>query len=148
MKVCVVGAGAVGGLVAGGLGHRLGPQDLTLSVLARGETLAALQRDGLRVEQAGGPVVVQPIFASDQPEALGVQDLVVVAVKGPALGAVAPAVRALSGMTPLMLASIYGRVGIVRLLLERGANRHLPSHAGRTALDYAASHPLVLAALA
>ena len=108
MKVCVVGAGAVGGLVAGWLGHRLGPQDLTLSVLARGETLAALQRDGLRVEQAGGPVVVQPILASDQPEVLGVQDLVVVAVKGPALGAVAPAVRALSGAHTTVLVAMNG----------------------------------------
>ena len=108
MKVCVVGAGAVGGLVAGWLGHRLGPQDLTLSVLARGETLAALQRNGLRVEQAGGPVVVQPIFASDQPEVLGVQDLVVVAVKGPALGAVAPAVRALSGAHTTVLVAMNG----------------------------------------
>jgi len=108
MKVCVVGAGAVGGLVAGWLGHRLGPQDLTLSVLARGETLAALQRNGLRVEQAGGPVVVQPILASDQPEALGLQDLVVVAVKGPALGAVAPAVRALSGAHTTVLVAMNG----------------------------------------
>ena len=108
MKVCVVGAGAVGGLVAGWLGHRLGPQDLTLSVLARGETLAALQRDGLHVEQAGGPVVVQPILASDQPEVLGVQDLVVVAVKGPALGAVAPAVRALSGAHTTVLVAMNG----------------------------------------
>ena len=73
MKVCVVGAGAVGGLVAGWLGHRVGAADLQLSVLARGATLAALQRDGLRVEQAGGPIVVQPLRVSDQPEALGVQ---------------------------------------------------------------------------
>ena len=92
MKVCVVGAGAVGGLVAGELGSRLGPPDLQLSVLARGATLAALQRDGLKVERAGGaPLVVHPIQASDQPQALGVQDLVVLTVKGPALAAVAPA---------------------------------------------------------
>jgi 2-dehydropantoate 2-reductase len=108
MKVCVVGAGAVGGLVAGWLGHRLGPQDLTLSVLARGETLSALQRNGLRVEQAGGPVVVQPIHATDQPQILGVQDLVVVAVKGPALGAVAPAIQALSGAHTTVLVAMNG----------------------------------------
>ncbi|MEI8268182.1 MAG: 2-dehydropantoate 2-reductase [Betaproteobacteria bacterium] len=109
MKVCVVGAGAVGGLVAGWLGHRLGPQDLTLSVLARGETLSALQRTGLRVEQAGGaPVVVQPIRTSDRPEALGVQDLVVLAVKGPALAAVAPAVQALSDAHTTVLVAMNG----------------------------------------
>lgn len=108
MKVCVVGAGAVGGLVAGWLGSRLGDQELRLSVLARGATLAALQRDGLRIEQAGGAVVVQPIRASDQPEVLGVQDLVVVSVKGPALGAVAPAVQALSDDRTTVLVAMNG----------------------------------------
>jgi 2-dehydropantoate 2-reductase len=108
MKVCVVGAGAVGGLVAGWLGSRLGQEDLALSVLARGATLAALQRDGLRIEQAGGAVVVQPIRASDQPEVLGVQDLVVVSVKGPALGAVAPAVQALSDDRTTVLVAMNG----------------------------------------
>jgi ankyrin repeat protein len=63
-------------------------------------------------------------------------------------GANADAVRALCGRTPLMFASKHGYFAIVRLLLERGASRHLLCHAGRTALDYAASHPLVLAALA
>ena len=108
MKVCVVGAGAVGGLVAGWLGSRLGQEDLALSVLARGATLAALQRDGLRIEQAGGAVVVQPIRASDQPEVLGVQDLVVVSVKVPALGAVAPAVQALSDDRTTVLVAMNG----------------------------------------
>jgi len=108
MKVCVVGAGAVGGLVAGWLVHRVGAAGAQLSVLARGATLAALQRDGLRIEQAGGPVVVQPILASDRPDALGVQDLVVLAVKGPALAAVAPAVQALSGPDTTVLVAMNG----------------------------------------
>lgn len=108
MKVCVVGAGAVGGLVAGWLGSRLGDRDLKLSVLARGDTLAALRRDGLRVEQAGGPVVVPFVQASDQPAHLGVQDLVVLAVKGPALAAVAPAVQALSDDRTTVLVAMNG----------------------------------------
>ena len=109
MKVCVVGAGAVGGLVAGWLGSRLGQKDLQLSVLARGATLAALQRNGLKVEQTGGAaVVVQPLQASDQPEALGVQDLVVLAVKGPALAAVAPAVQALTDERSTVLVAMNG----------------------------------------
>jgi len=94
--------------VAGWLGSRLGQEDLALSVLARGATLAVLQRDGLRIEQAGGAVVVQPIRASDQPEVLGVQDLVVVSVKGPALGAVAPAVQALSDDRTTVLVAMNG----------------------------------------
>ena len=105
MKVCVVGAGAVGGLVAGWLGSRIGADALDLCVLARGATLAALRRDGLRVDQAGDPVALRPVRASDHPEALGVQDLVVLAIKGPALAAVAPAVRALcAGHTTVLVA--------------------------------------------
>ena len=46
-----------------------------------------------------------------------------------------------------MLASKHGHVAIVRLLLESGALTHLVNHAGRTARDLAASHPLVLAEL-
>ena len=63
-------------------------------------------------------------------------------------GAPVNASRPLCGNTPLMLASRKGHVATVRLLLERGALKRLTNHAGRTATDLAASHPLVLAALA
>jgi ankyrin repeat protein len=46
-----------------------------------------------------------------------------------------------------MLAAMKGHVAIVRLLLERGALTHLVNHAGRTARNLAAKHPLVLAEL-
>jgi ankyrin repeat protein len=46
-----------------------------------------------------------------------------------------------------MFASIEGHAAAVRLLLERGALKHLVTHAGLTARDFAASLPLVLAEL-
>ena len=110
MKVCIVGLGAIGGLIAGWLGTRLpAPQAATLqlSALARGETLAAVQRHGLRLDTAEGSVAV-PLRASDDAAALGPQDLVVVAVKGPALAAVAPAVAALCGPRTAVLAAMNG----------------------------------------
>ena len=110
MKVCIVGLGAIGGLIAGWLGTRLpAPQAATLqlSALARGETLAAVQRHGLRLDTAEGSVAV-PLRASDDAAALGPQDLVVVAVKGPALAAVAPAVAALCGPLTAVLAAMNG----------------------------------------
>jgi 2-dehydropantoate 2-reductase len=110
MKVCVVGLGAVGGLFAGWLGTRLPAATaatLQLSALARGETLAAVQRDGLRLHSAQGTVSV-PLQASDDAAALGRQDLVIVAVKGPALAAVAPAVAALCGPRTQVLAAMNG----------------------------------------
>lgn len=47
MKVCIAGAGAMGGLFAGWIGSPLPAGEVELNALARGETLAALKRDGL-----------------------------------------------------------------------------------------------------
>ena len=107
MKVCIVGAGAIGGWFAGHLGHKLGDA-VQLSALARGATLAALRQHGLRMDAADGERIVVPIRASDRPEELGPQDLVVLAVKGPALAAVAPAVKALLGPETRVLVAMNG----------------------------------------
>ena len=50
MRICVVGAGAIGGVIASGLAAVAGVET---SVLARGATLAAIRDRGLRVESAG-----------------------------------------------------------------------------------------------
>ena len=110
MKVCVVGLGAIGGLFAGWLGTRLpsaAAATLQLSALARGETLAAVRRHGLQLEAAQGVACV-PLQASDDAATLGPQDLVIVAVKGPALAAVAPAVASLLGPRTQVLAAMNG----------------------------------------
>ncbi|HEX2009600.1 MAG TPA: 2-dehydropantoate 2-reductase [Roseateles sp.] len=107
MRICIVGAGAIGGWFAAHLGHQLG-SEVALSALARGATLAALREHGLRMESSDGERIVVPIRASDRPEALGPQDLVVLAVKGPALAAVAPAVQALLGPETRVLVAMNG----------------------------------------
>ncbi len=56
--------------------------------------------------------------------------------------------RTACGKTPLMFAAGKGHLDIVRLLLQRGADRQLVSHRGKTARAYAKTHPLVQAALA
>jgi 2-dehydropantoate 2-reductase len=106
-KICIVGAGAIGGLFAGWFGSRIPNGELTLSALARGDTLAALQRDGLKLLSANESVTV-PMRASADPAELGAQDIVIVAVKGPALAAVAPAVRALLHADTLVLVAMNG----------------------------------------
>ncbi len=55
MKVCIYGAGAIGGF----LGTRLGAAGHTLSAVARGATLAALRQHGLRLVQ-GGQTIAAP----------------------------------------------------------------------------------------
>lgn len=107
MKICIVGLGAIGGLFAARLGQRLPPGEVALSALARGATLAAVRQHGLRVHGPAGTTAV-PLHASHEPATLGPQDLVILAVKGPALPAVAPAVAALCGPHTRVLAAMNG----------------------------------------
>ena len=85
MKACIYGAGAIGGW----LGVALAQAGNPVSLVARGATLAALQADGLRLRRPEGTVAQVAVTAAADPAALGVQDLVVVAVKAPALRDVA-----------------------------------------------------------
>lgn len=107
LKVAIVGVGAIGGLFAGWLGTRLAPGRVQLAALARGATLQALREHGLRLDAADASHRV-PLLASDDPAALGVQDLVIVAVKGPALAGVAPAVQALLAPHTRVLVAMNG----------------------------------------
>ena len=108
MRICIVGAGAIGGWFGAYLGHGLGGDALRLSALARGATLTALREHGLRLDTPEGQRIAVPVTADDRAAALGPQDLVVVAVKGPALAAVAPAVRALLGPETRVLVAMNG----------------------------------------
>jgi 2-dehydropantoate 2-reductase len=91
MRVCVYGAGAIGGHLA----VRLARGGAEVSVLARGAHLAAIQRDGLTVLTSQGGLNAR-LRASDDPHALGPQDAVLVTVKAPALPAIA------AGIGPLL----------------------------------------------
>jgi 2-dehydropantoate 2-reductase len=107
MKVCIVGAGAIGGFI----GARLAKAgQCEVSAIARGATLEALRRHGWRLEQ-GGELIQAPARASDLPGTLGTlgaQDLVVVAVKGTAMSAIAPVVAELIGPQTLVLQAMNG----------------------------------------
>ena len=107
MKVCIVGLGAIGGLMAAWMGTRLPAGRVHLSALARGATLAAVQADGLVLEGEPGAQHVR-LHASDDAAALGPQDLVILAVKGPALAAVLPALQRLMGPTTTLLTAMNG----------------------------------------
>ncbi len=104
IKVCIVGVGAIGGFI----GTRLALGGACqVSAVARGATLAALQAHGLRLQQ-GGVLLQAPVLARDDPAALGVQDLVVIAVKAPALPAVAARIKPLLGPHTLVLPAMNG----------------------------------------
>ena len=103
MKVCAYGAGAIGGFI----GTRLGAAGHTLSAVARGATLAALRQHGLRLVQAG-ETIVAPVHAEEDPARLGPQELVIIAVKGPALAAVAARIAPLLGVDTMVLVAMNG----------------------------------------
>jgi 2-dehydropantoate 2-reductase len=104
MKVCIVGAGAIGGFI----GTRLAAAGRAeVSAIARGATLAALREHGWRLETATGPVQA-PARASDSAAELGPQDLVVIAVKGPALTQAAQDIAPLLGPQTLVLPAMNG----------------------------------------
>jgi 2-dehydropantoate 2-reductase len=103
-RVAIVGAGAIGSLIGSRLAERLGPARVQLSALARGATLAALQARGLQCEGAAAV----PVQAHHDAAALGPQDLVIVAVKAPALPAVASAVQRLLLLHTAVLVAMNG----------------------------------------
>ncbi len=104
MKVCIYGAGAIGGFI----GTRLAAAgECQVSAVARGPTLLALREHGWRLHQAG-QLLRAPVTVSDQPLELGVQDLVVVAVKGPALSHVAMGMAPLLGPDTIVLPAMNG----------------------------------------
>ena len=106
MKVGLVGAGAIGCW----LGARLAQQTQTpvaLSVLARGESLQAINAHGVQLSIAGQHLQA-PVHASDKASDLGVQDLLLVALKAPALSEVAAQLSPMIGPHTVVLTAMNG----------------------------------------
>src|SRR5689334_2040596 len=103
MKICIYGAGAVGGLMAAWLarsGH-------DVSVVARGAHLDAIRRGGLRL-RSGEAVDAFKVRASDDPRELGAQDYVLVTVKAQSLTSVAQSIGPLLGSTTCIVTAMNG----------------------------------------
>ncbi len=94
MEICVVGAGAIGGLIGARLA--LAGEDVTL--IERGAHLAAIQRDGLKLIMSDGDeLVARTVKATDDMGRAGPQDLVILAVKAHHIPAMARGIRKLFG---------------------------------------------------
>ena len=103
MKICVVGAGAIGGLVAAklaALGHEI-------SVVVRGPHLAAIRERGLTL-QAEGTERTFPVRATDRMSELGQQDLVIIGLKAHQVAGVAADIRGLCGPSTLVITAQNG----------------------------------------
>ncbi len=105
MKICVVGAGAIGGF----LGTRLALEgSCEVSALARGTTLVALRDHGWRLQDGANLVQAPVVLAADDPRELGPQDIILIAVKSPALPALAPTLEPLLGPATVVLPAMNG----------------------------------------
>jgi 2-dehydropantoate 2-reductase len=106
MRICIVGAGAIGGF----LGVKLALAGAGTTLIARGAHLEAILRDGLAVEYADGTrEVARPALATADMAAAGTHDYVIVAVKAQALPALAEPMGALYGPHT---AVVYAQNGI------------------------------------
>ncbi|MET0734003.1 MAG: 2-dehydropantoate 2-reductase [Casimicrobiaceae bacterium] len=102
-SVCIVGAGAVGGLI----GARLALSGADVSVVARGKTAEALRAQGLRLIAKDGEIRV-PVRVVDDAAREPKPSVVVVAVKEPAMASVAPIVGALAGPHTTVVTAMNG----------------------------------------
>ena len=103
MKICVYGAGAIGGLMAAWLarsGHEV-------SVVARGAQLDAIRRSGLRVQSKDRTESFN-IKAESDPAKLGAQDYVLVTVKAQSLTHVAETIAPLLGKDTSVVTAMNG----------------------------------------
>ena len=105
MKIAIYGAGAVGGLLAARLAQQENGHQLSL--VARGRTLEAVREHGLRIEDSTGIRHIM-IRADDTPSRIGVQDIVILAVKSTALADVATRIAPLLGPETCIVTAMNG----------------------------------------
>ena len=103
MRICVFGAGAIGGY----MGVKLAESGADVSLVARGPHLAAMKSNGLRLIEETGETTVNPI-ASDDPAHLGVQDYIIVTLKAHSVPAVVPKMAPLIGPNTTIVSGVNG----------------------------------------
>lgn len=103
MRIGIVGAGAIGGLT----GVRLARRGHVVSVLARGATLEAL-RSGRWSLEFGGEHLEAQVRASERYDELGAQEILLIAVKGPSLAAVAREIGPMISAETLVIPAMNG----------------------------------------
>ena len=104
MKICIFGAGAIGGYMA----VKLVQAGVDVSIVARGPHLAAIQSRGLTlIEEGAEPVTVQ-VRASANAADLGVQDYVIVTLKAHSVPPVVGAMQPLIGPDTTIVSGVNG----------------------------------------
>lgn len=104
MKVCIYGAGAIGGLMAARLAKAAAAE---VSLVARGPHLAAMQANGLTLIDAAERITV-PVTAAEDPATLGPQDYVVITLKAHQVPGVVARLQPLLGPGTAVVMGVNG----------------------------------------
>jgi 2-dehydropantoate 2-reductase len=104
MRICVFGAGAIGGLLAARLARK---GDVEVPIIARGPHLAAMQQNGLTLISGEERFTVHPRCVGSAEEA-GPQDYVIVTLKANALPAAARQMQPLLGPDTAIVSAVNG----------------------------------------
>ncbi|NEW90606.1 2-dehydropantoate 2-reductase [Rhodopseudomonas sp. BR0M22] len=104
MKICIYGAGAIGGYLGVQLA-RSGAADVSL--VARGAHLQAMKENGLKLLIEGEERVIQP-NATDKPADLGVQDVIIICLKAHSITSAIDAMKPLLGSHTRIVTAVNG----------------------------------------
>lgn len=104
MRICIFGAGAIGGYMAA----RLAQAGADVSVVARGPHLQAMQTRGLTLIQEGADPLVVKVRATADPSELGPQDYLIVTLKAHSVPAVVGAMQPLIGPHTTLVSGVNG----------------------------------------
>lgn len=143
MRIAVFGTGGVGGYFGG----RLAQAGEEVSFIARGNHLAALQQNGLRVDSIKGDFIIQPVQASDKPSQIGTVDVILVAVKAwhilqaaqamlPMIGPETLVVPLENGVeAPQQLSTVVGKEHVLGGLCQISSFIAAPGHIKHVAIE-------------
>lgn len=103
MRICIFGAGAIGGY----LGAKLAAAGADVGLVARGPHLAALRRDGLTLIE-DGEERTYPVTATEDAESLGPQDYVILTLKAHSVPPVVDRILPLLGPHSTLVSGVNG----------------------------------------
>ena len=102
-KICIYGLGAIGGLIAG----KLSKAGYTVSAIARGNTLSVVSQQGIEIHENNTEEIYR-INVTDDPQSLGIQDLVIISVKTSALTEITKNLKHIIGKNTIVLSAMNG----------------------------------------
>jgi 2-dehydropantoate 2-reductase len=103
MKICIFGAGAIGGY----MGVKLAQIGTDVSLVARGPHLEAMKKNGLRLIEGESDVTV-PVEVSENPEDLGFQDYLIITLKAHSVPSIIEKVRPLVNEKTTIVSGVNG----------------------------------------